>query len=53
LSLASPAATAVIPEEDCKIPSSVLPGFYLRPEWLWKSPRLWVITILKELGVTA
>jgi Uma2 family endonuclease len=46
-------AYTIIPEENGKIASDVLPGFYLRGEWLWKSPRPWVITVLKELGVTA
>jgi Uma2 family endonuclease len=31
--------------------SSVLPGFYLRPEWLWHRPLPKVLSVLKEFGV--
>jgi Uma2 family endonuclease len=32
-----------------KIASRVVPGFYLRPEWLWQEPLPKVPTVLKEL----
>lgn len=31
--------------------SEVLPGFYIRPEWLWQDPLPKVAGIIKELGV--
>lgn len=40
-----------IEEKDDKIFSKVLHGFYIRPEWLWKSPLPKVASVLKELRV--
>lgn len=34
---------------DGKLASRVVPGFYLRPEWLWQSPLPRVPAILREL----
>ncbi|HVA45567.1 MAG TPA: Uma2 family endonuclease [Pirellulales bacterium] len=33
---------------DGKIASTVVPGFYLRPEWLWQQPRSHVSAVLAE-----
>ena len=41
----------LMPETDGRISSKVLEGFYLRPEWFWKSPLPRVATVLRELGV--
>jgi len=41
-----------VPEAEGKIHSAVVPGFYLRPEWLWMQPLPDVIAIARELGVT-
>lgn len=38
-------------EKDGKVISTVLPGFYLRPEWLWQKPLPKVLDVLRELGV--
>ncbi|HYO10800.1 MAG TPA: Uma2 family endonuclease [Tepidisphaeraceae bacterium] len=38
-------------ESQGRLPSKVLRGFYLRPEWLWQSPLPKLATVLKELGV--
>lgn len=35
--------------EDGRLLSSVVPGFYLRPEWLWRARPPKVSTVLKEL----
>lgn len=40
-----------IDEADGKINSTVVPGFYLRPAWLWQQPRVSALIALKELGV--
>lgn len=40
-----------IEEHDGKVASTVLPGFYLRPAWLWQEPLPKVLDVLKELGV--
>lgn len=37
--------------DDGRIASVVLPGFYLRPEWLWQEPLPDVIATLRELGI--
>lgn len=42
---------ARIGEVDGKLPSIVLPGFYLRNEWLWSNPRPTVRSLLAELGI--
>jgi Uma2 family endonuclease len=33
-----------------KFASGVLPGFFLRPEWLWQDPLPKVLDLLKQLG---
>jgi Uma2 family endonuclease len=40
----------VVPREG-RLPSTVLPGFYLRPEWLWQSPLPDEWATLRELGL--
>ncbi len=40
-----------IKEIDGRIQSKVLRKLYIRPMWLWKSPPLKLVTVLKELGV--
>ncbi len=40
-----------IAEVDGKINSIVLPGFYLRPQWLWQERLPKVIDALREMGV--
>lgn len=37
--------------EDKGLPSTVLPGFYLNPAWLWQDPLPNPLEILKELAV--
>lgn len=39
------------PNDDGRILSSVLPGFYLRPDWLWQEKLPDVITTLREIGI--
>jgi Uma2 family endonuclease len=39
------------PAKDDKIASGVLPGFYLRPSWLWQKPLPRVAGVLREMGV--
>ena len=41
-----------INEADRKISSAALPGFYLRPRWLWQRPLPKVVDALREMGVT-
>jgi Uma2 family endonuclease len=41
-----------IAEVEGRIPSTVLPSFYLRNDWLWASPRPTVSSLLGELGPT-
>lgn len=40
-----------IEEKDDRIASVVLPGFYLRPSWLWQEPQPSVIDALREMGL--
>ena len=40
-----------IPEKRGKIESRVLPGFFLRIEWLWKSQEMDPLTLLKKMGI--
>lgn len=40
-----------VTEKDGVLRSSVLNGFYLRPDWLWQSPLPSCLSILRELGV--
>ena len=42
-----------IPEVAGRVASGVLPGFWLRPEWLWDEPRPRILALLRELGVEA
>jgi Uma2 family endonuclease len=42
---------ARIAEQDEAIHSTVLPGFYLKPAWLWQDPLPNPLEVLKELGV--
>jgi Uma2 family endonuclease len=42
---------ALIEETDGCVPSTVLPGFYLKPVWLWQALLPNPIEVLKELGV--
>jgi len=37
--------------DDGCLPSTVLPGFYLRPDWLWQEPLPDAIATLRELGI--
>jgi Uma2 family endonuclease len=37
--------------EDGLYRSSVLPGFWLDPEWLWRDPPPPALGVLKQLGV--
>ena len=36
---------------DGRFSSVVLPGFFLRPDWLWSDPRPTVNDVLRQLGV--
>ncbi|HYG78018.1 MAG TPA: Uma2 family endonuclease [Planctomycetota bacterium] len=38
-------------EKAGKFESKVVPGFYLRPEWLWSDPLPNVFKLLKEMGI--
>jgi Uma2 family endonuclease len=40
-------------EADGKISSVVLPGFYMRPQWLWQEPLPKFMEVLREMGVSA
>lgn len=50
-SLAADGKYAPLPERDEKIASAVVPGWYLRPAWLWSVPPTDVLNALAELGV--
>lgn len=41
---------AILPQGG-KIESTVLPGFYLRPEWLWAMPKPDEFNVLREWGL--
>jgi Uma2 family endonuclease len=41
-----------IGEADGRINSTVLPGLYVRPQWLWQHPLPRVMDALREMGVT-
>ena len=43
---------APVPEVEGKINSAVVPGFYLRPQWLWEESMPKVADALREMGVT-
>ncbi len=36
---------------DGKINSIVVPGFFVKPEWVWRTPRPSVLDLLPELGI--
>jgi Uma2 family endonuclease len=36
---------------DGRFSSAVLPGFFLRPEWLWSDPKPTVNEVLRQLGI--
>ena len=36
---------------DGKISSAIVPGWYIKPEWLWQKPRASVLQMLTELGI--
>lgn len=40
-----------IAEAEGRVASEVLPGFFLRPDWLWQDPLPKVREVLRELGV--
>ena len=40
-----------IEEIDDRIASAVVPGFYIKPEWIWRTPRAKVLELLPELGI--
>jgi len=42
---------ARIEEQDDAIHSTALPGFYLKPAWLWQDPLPKVVEVLRELKV--
>ena len=39
------------PEEDGKLTAQIIPGFYLRTEWLWQQPLPAELEVLRELDV--
>jgi Uma2 family endonuclease len=41
----------IMPEQEGKIPSSVVPSLYVKPAWLWQEELPDVLVILKELGI--
>jgi Uma2 family endonuclease len=42
---------ARVEEADGKLVSEVIPGFYLRPEWLFQDPASRVMDCLREMGI--
>jgi Uma2 family endonuclease len=42
---------ASVPFRDGKLESAAIPGFYVRPEWLWNAPMPKPWEVLPELGV--
>jgi Uma2 family endonuclease len=42
---------APVPEQDGKLYSHCLPGFWIKPEWFWQKPMPNVLQILRELGL--
>ena len=42
-------AFARIPESDGRLDSEVVPGFFLKPEWLWRKPLPKVAEVLRNL----
>jgi Uma2 family endonuclease len=49
--LAEDGEYAVIGHQEGRLASTVLPGFYLRPAWLWQETLPNPLAVLKELGV--
>lgn len=41
---------AVLPDADRRYHSGALPGFWLRPEWLWQEPSPKPLNLLKEIA---
>ncbi|MFO0919471.1 MAG: Uma2 family endonuclease [Planctomycetaceae bacterium] len=44
-------AYQLLPEAEGRIASQVVSGFFLKPAWLWQSPRPKLLDLLRELGV--
>jgi len=42
---------SLIDENEGKLASTVVPGWYVKPAWLWQQPRPSVLDVLVELGV--
>jgi len=42
---------ATVPLEEGVMRSEVLPGFWLRPEWLWQDPLPKVLEVAPEMGI--
>ncbi len=40
-----------IPESADRLDSAVVPGFFLKPEWLWRKPLPKVAEVLREFGI--
>lgn len=40
-----------IPEESDRIASRVIPGFFVKPIWLWETPRPKLMDLLREVGL--
>jgi len=40
-----------VPLEEGRFRSEVLPGFWLRPEWLWQDPLPNVLDVAREIGI--
>jgi Uma2 family endonuclease len=38
-----------IPEQDDRLTSQIVPGFFMRPDWLWQSPPPPLLGVLREL----
>jgi Uma2 family endonuclease len=41
----------VPPEIDGRVSSRVIPGFYLKSEWLWQEPLPSAFDVLQEMGI--
>jgi Uma2 family endonuclease len=41
----------LVAEQDGRLVSQVIPGFWLRPEWLWQEPEPKTLDCLREMGV--
>lgn len=50
-SLSTEGSYARIEEQASGIASVVVPGFYIKPEWIWRTPRARVLDLLPELGI--